>query len=329
MSLNLILALVFIGIGVAAGGLMIYQLVGNSNRSDVRHLMNPAVADEVLKTGVSRKSSDERVIQVDNEAMSAELKLLETQKKNRARKKGSLTLEERYAKAGMFAKSERDSFQRMKIIIALILGVILFLGISKLAGVELGLVMSLLGGFVGFSTVPSMILDSRTKQRDEEMMYYLPLVIEQISIGVSSSLDIGPCLGMVVKMADERGSHNPVTELIRHVQFYVKSGASLQEALVEVGELSGHTELNHTFVSLAQVAKHGGEITRQMQDLADAVSSQRETKIEERIRQLELKATGPVALVFVGFMIVLVVSLAIQVVDGLKKDLPQHKEEQV
>jgi hypothetical protein len=42
----------------------------------------------------------------------------------------------------------------------------------------------------------------------------LPLVIEQISIGVSSALDIGPCVTYVVEMADERGTHNAITELL-------------------------------------------------------------------------------------------------------------------
>ena len=114
-------------------------------------------------------------------------------------------------------------------------------------------------------------------------------------------------------MADERDSHNCVTELLRHVHFYVKSGASLEDALTEVGKLSGHTELKHAFMSLSQVAKHGGEITRQLQELADAVAGQRETRIEAKIKKLELAATGPVALVFVGFLIILVIGFGIQI----------------
>src|SRR5690606_32288561 len=132
----------------------------------------------------------------------------------------------------------------------------------------------------------------------------LPLVIEQVAIGVSSSLDIGPCLSRIVSMADERDSHNIVTELIRHAQFHVKSGVSLEEAINEIGKRSGHTELKHAFMSLAQVAKHGGEITKQLQELADSVASQRETQIEAKIKKLELEATAPVALVFFGFLII-------------------------
>jgi pilus assembly protein TadC len=143
-------------------------------------------------------------------------------------------------------------------------------------------------------------------------MFYLPLVIEQLVIGVSSSLDVGPCLKWIVAMADERDSHNPVTELLRYAQLYMKSGVSMEEALIEVGRLSGHTELKHVFMSLSQVAKHGGEIIRQLQELANAVAAQREARVEGKIRKLELKATGPVALVFASFMGILMVGLGTQ-----------------
>jgi len=97
------------------------------------------------------------------------------------------------------------------------------------------------------------------------------------------------------------------------VQYHVKSGTTMEEALKEMGRLSGSNELKHAFVSLSQVAKHGGEISRQLQELADAVSSQRETQIEAKIKKLELEATGPVALVFAGFMGILLIGFGLQI----------------
>jgi pilus assembly protein TadC len=114
-------------------------------------------------------------------------------------------------------------------------------------------------------------------------------------------------------MADERDSHNCVTELLRYTQHYIRSGVSLQDALVEVGKRSGHTELKHSFMSLAQVAKHGGEVTKQLQELADAVGNQREARIDEKIKKLELKATVPVAIVFFGFMMIILSGFGIQI----------------
>ena len=71
--------------------------------------------------------------------------------------------------------------------------------------------------------------------------------------------------------------------------------------------------VKHAFMALSQVAKHGGEITRQLQELADAVGNQRETKIEAKIKKLELEATAPVALVFLGFLVILLIGFGVQI----------------
>ena len=102
-------------------------------------------------------------------------------------------------------------------------------------------------------------------------------------------------------------------EWMRGARARPRTGLSLEEALKDIGTLSGHVELKHTFTALSQVAKFGGEVTRQLQELADAVSSQRETKIEAKIKKLELAATGPVALVFAGFMVSLLMGFGLQV----------------
>ncbi len=172
---------------------------------------------------------------------------------------------------------------------------------------------------LGFGAqIPRSYLKRAIQARDEEIMFYLPLVIEQLVIGVSSSLDVGPCIRWIVQMADERDSHNAVTELLRYAQQYMKAGASMEDALLLVARLSGHTELKHVFMSLSQVSKHGGEITKQLQELANAVASQREARIEGKIKKLELEATGPVGLVFIAFMATFLSSLALQITTAFK-----------
>ena len=147
-------------------------------------------------------------------------------------------------------------------------------------------------------------------------MYFLPLVIEQVAIGVSSALDIGPTISHIVETAESRDSHNPITELLTHVQRLVKSGLSLEESLVEVGEASGFSEVQHTFMFLSQCAKHGGELTSQLQELADSVSMQRQVMVEERITKLPVKATFPLAMVLAGFMGILLAGLISEMMLG-------------
>jgi Flp pilus assembly protein TadB len=218
--------------------------------------------------------------------------------------------------AGLFSEADRAAYtfwRRVSILVGS--------GIGILLGHFGGSLWMCIGGSLGLLIglqIPRSWLQRTIEHRAEEIMFYLPLVVEQLVIGVSSSLDIGPCIKWIVSMADERDSHNPVTELLRYAQQYMKSGTSLEEALLEVGNLAGHTELNHVFMSLSQVTKHGGEITRQLQELANAVAAQREARIEGTIRKLELAATGPVALVFVAFMAIFMAGLASQMTSLLQ-----------
>lgn len=225
------------------------------------------------------------------------------------------SLESLFYRAGIFDEKDKAAFNRKKVLYPLIFGII-----GAILGIHYGgyslFLMPTLGAYLGLK-FPGRILNKRIKERDEDILYYLPLVIEQLVVGVSSALDIGPCIAYVVDMAEKRGTHNPVTILLKQVQILVRFGASLDDALVDVGKQSGHNELKNSFLQLSQVTKHGGEITKQLQDLGTTVTRQREIIIDERIKRLELKATGPVFLVFAGHMAILLAFLFM----GLAKSL--------
>ena len=234
----------------------------------------------------------------------------------KAVKSSQLTIGEQMFQAGLFSEEQRLDFRRLQIVLPIGLGMAAG-GLGLATTDVLNTLLYVAVGAVVGSWLPLNRLSKWTRERNEEILFYLPLVIEQISIGVSSSLDIGPCLSRVVQMADERDSHNPVTELLRFAQGYIKSGVNLQDALNEVGRRSGNNEVLHAFKALAQVARYGGEISKQLQDLSESVSSNRENKVEETIKKLELSATGPVAMVFAGFLVILLLGFGTVVMGTL------------
>jgi Flp pilus assembly protein TadB len=284
-----------------------YQLFSSRGNADFRGLMSSGA--QFSESEMSDPAFIRQQLMSDDTGVAAEK--LKAKIRARAKKKKELSLEEKFFQAGLFSDGDKQTFTKQRSIFPIAGALLGFFLVWNMTDTQLGILGGLMGALCGLQ-LPTSILDRQILERHESLLYYLPLVIEQISIGVSSSLDIGPCLSRVVQMADERDTHNPVTELLRFTENYVKSGASLDEALGEVGIKSGSTELKHTFMSLSQVARHGGEVTRQLQELADAVGMQRETKVEEQIKKLELKATGPVALVFVGFMIILLIGFGVQ-----------------
>ncbi len=295
-SLTIIIAF-FLGLGALIPiGFILYSSLKARNQGSFVNQDAEAVA-RARKSKMSESESD---------------KLRKQLAKKNKPKKEVLTDEMKFFRAGLMTVEDRQTFYRLKVIgpivASIVLGGLLFL----LGDATLGILGLILGAGLGLQ-LPQSYIDRKIQARHEEIMYYLPLVIEQIVIGVSSSLDTGPCMQQVIDMADERGSHNAVTELLKHSQQLAKSGVYLEDAMNDVGSMSGHTELKLAFKSLAQVAKHGGEISKQLQELADTVSSQRETTIEGIIKKLELKATGPVGLVFFGFMVIFLSGLAAQV----------------
>jgi Flp pilus assembly protein TadB len=292
-------------LALASGAMFVYFFVMSRRQPNLRNLMGAAGSSDQGAYNRERRAA------LQDDPTGKEYERLKTERRHLKVKKPKLTQEERFFQAGLFSDQEKKEFLRTKLLAPFVTVPLAIVGTwgSSIDMVAGSLVLAIVIGL----QIPNSILDRKIKQRHEEIMFYLPLVIEQISIGVSSSLDIGPCLQRVVSMGDERDSHNVVTELIRHAQFFVKSGISLEDAMTEVGKLSGHVELKHAFMSLSQVAKHGGEISKQLQDLADAVGKQRESKIEEKIKKLELEATGPVALVFVGFIGTILIGFGIQI----------------
>ena len=288
-------------------GFFLYYWMSSRKDSNLQSLMRASRGENL------GSASEERGRLADDEE-GVEYQRIKQETKKRIKKNQEPTQEEKFFQAGMFSPKEQRDFKRLRILLPLIAAPGMAFAASYLGDsfTIYGLVIGILLGLY----LPEKILDRRVKLRNDEIMFFLPLVIEQVSIGVSSSLDIGPCLQRVVMMADERDSHNVVTEMLRHVEYHVRSGVSLEDALLEVGIRSGHTELKHAFMSLSQVAKHGGEISRQLQELADSVSGQRETQIEGKIKKLELQATGPVALVFLGFLVILFSGFFVQIKDA-------------
>lgn len=215
-------------------------------------------------------------------------------------------------RAGFFAARDKRRFAQFRVIAFIFSALFFPLAMHYLLGrMPLTIIGGVLGAFIGFA-LPMSWLEKQIRKREEDIMYYLPLVIEQVAIGVSSALDVGPCIAHIVKMAGERDSHNAVTEMFVHVEKLIRSGLNLEDALVEVGELNGVTEVKHAFMFLAQCAKHGGEVTRQLQELADAVSTTRQVQVEGKITALPVKATGPLAMVFAGFFALLFAGIVVR-----------------
>jgi len=283
---------IILGIIVLVGiGVVVYLLFegGNMKNKEVRGLMGSRQTEDV---SFEPDPNDDLSLKIE------EIKRRTGSARVRGQKREDTSV--KLFKAGYYSAADRKKYRTFQIIAAIAGGIILC-GLGGLAGSKLLILCCGVIGFLSGPVIPSILLDRKIARRQEEIMYFLPLVIEQVSIGVSSSLDIGPCISNIVTMANGRDSHNPITEMFLHVEKLIRSGLNLEDALTEVAEISGMVEIKHSFMFMGQCAKHGGEISKQLQDLADSVMVQRQVQVEGRIAALPVKATGPLAMVFAGY----------------------------
>lgn len=304
MQIFILLAMV---VGVAGLAAFAYVFLGGNaapaRQGDLRDLMGTS---PVLERTKKRHGVDPLDLDVD------------TFKKQTAKKnnKKAEDLPRKLFRAGYFAAADRERFNRNRFISLGIISIAIPGGLAYVgASAALIAVGVVLGVLVGYS-VPISMLERRIRRREDEIMYFLPLVIEQVSIGVSSALDVGPCIAQIITMAHERDSHNPVTEMFVHVEKLIRSGLNLEDGLTEVAEASGMSEVKHAFMFLAQCSKHGGELSKQLQELADSVMTQRQVQIEGKIASLPVKATGPLACVFAGFFALLFAGLLVRLLSA-------------
>jgi Flp pilus assembly protein TadB len=229
------------------------------------------------------------------------------------------SLSDKLFRAGYFTKEERERHERRQLMFPL---VGLFVGLILAVAVGGKMMFIIIAPILGFAIgwqLPDSLLNKAIQKRQDEVLYYLPLVIEQISIGVSSSLDIWPCISNILDMAKARNTLNPVTELFLYVEKLVGSGLQLQEALDEVAVACGISQVQMAFKFLGQCAEHGGEVSKQLQDLANAVMRERQTQIEGKIAALPVKATGPLFLVFAGFFILMLAGIFTRLLSSLSQ----------
>jgi tight adherence protein C len=304
MELPQILVLLLTLVAFAGAGAFVYVLRGSTGtrQMGMRGLMPSANPRPSAAPGY-----DDEVIDIDDIKRRAGTASAKTKTEDVTTK---------LFRAGFYSPLDRQRFYFWRMIIPC-LSVPLLFGLMFLMSkqVFISTIFGVAGVFIGYA-LPLSWLERKVRARQEETLYYLPLVIEQISIGVSSSLDIGPCISEVIRMAAERDKHNPITEMFVHVEKLMRSGLNLETALVDVGEVNGQTEVKHAFMFLAQCSKHGGEVSKQLQELADSVMVQRQVFIEGRIASLPVKATGPLAMVFAGFFALLFAGLMVKIMEA-------------
>ncbi|MCB0337951.1 MAG: type II secretion system F family protein [Bdellovibrionales bacterium] len=233
------------------------------------------------------------------------------------------------ASAGLISVGERRRHRLMTRLFPIGTAFICLFGIVVLRDPPVPALLAtiIMGLSIGY--VVSRVQFHRMRQnyvRDIE--FHLPLVMERLVMAVEAGLDILPAVSTVLEAetmdSKQTGmSLDPVTRLLKVVKSLTESGLSFERALRHIAERIECSALRHTFVHLAFAQKEGGELIMPLRELSDATQLYYQETIEENIARMPVKATLPLVCTFAGLIIFFLTSPIIQVLEMMKRTLPE------
>lgn len=157
------------------------------------------------------------------------------------------------------------------------------------------------------------IKSSKKEHNPKEFDFFLPLVIERITMGVQAGLDIVPAMRMACEIGNDSQKRDPVLKLLSNVINLIDAGQSVEEALQAVSDESNSIPVRHAFTHMVLAYRDGGGLAGPLQELADATHLSYQETIDEEISRLPARATLPLLMTFVGLIISLLTSPIMQI----------------
>ena len=218
-------------------------------------------------------------------------------------------------RAGLLTRREQQDFRRtQKIIIGMVAGAAL--GAAALLGASLQTILvpvaplSLAIGYI----ISRYGLKLRAARFQDELTFYLPVVMERIVMAVESGLDILPALRVLLDLSERAETPaDPVTRLLGVAHQMTESGLPFDKALDEISDRAGAMGLRHAFVHLGLAQKEGGEIVTPLRELSDATQLYYQETVELEIAKMPVKATIPLVLTFAGLIIFFITTPMVQI----------------
>jgi tight adherence protein C len=174
----------------------------------------------------------------------------------------------------------------VKILAAIVFGIIAFLLISLIAGFAGGLFFGLIGLVIGFMG-PEFWLGRKIKARGLAMVLQLPDALDLLTISVEAGLGFDAALAKVVEKMD-----GPLVNEFRQALAEVRMGRTRREALRDVASRADAQPISNFIGAIVQAEQLGVPIAKVLQ-----IQSQ-QLRIERRQRAEEAAAKAPVKMLF-------------------------------
>ncbi|MGH7558602.1 MAG: type II secretion system F family protein [Gemmatimonadota bacterium] len=189
--------------------------------------------------------------------------------------------------------------------------------LTSLSGVRpIGmLLMTGMGALTGW-LLPLYVLRRRTRQRSRIIQLSLPDMLDMMVVCVEAGLGLNQAMQRV---AEELGTMSPeLSEELQLTNLEIQTGTPREEALRNLADRSGSTDLKSLVGMLIQTDRFGTSIARALRVHSRALRTKRRQRAEEQAAKTTIKLIFPLVLfIFPALMVVILVPAILHIVRSL------------
>ena len=220
--------------------------------------------------------------------------------------------EERLQKAGYPGGLRGADWIGVKLLVAIVAGIAVFLVGLLLGGFVLGVLFAAVGGAFGF-IIPEYWLSKRVAKRSTEMVLQLPDALDLLTISVEAGLGFDAALSKVVEKMS-----GPLVDEFRQALAEVRMGRARRDALRDIVARSESRPIANFIGAIVQAEQLGVPIAKVLQIQSQQLRIERRQRAEEAAAKAPIKMLFPmVGCIFPTIFIVILGPAVVTVVRGV------------
>jgi len=145
-----------------------------------------------------------------------------------------------------------------------------------------------LGGYIG----PNFMLEKRIKKRQTILRLALPDALDLMVIAVEAGLGLDQAITYVA--TELRNAHAELTDEFMQVNLEIRAGKRRSDALRNLGERTGESELRKLTAILIQNDRFGTSVAESLRQHSDYMRVRRRQDAEERAAKVGVKLVFPI-----------------------------------
>jgi tight adherence protein C len=165
----------------------------------------------------------------------------------------------------------------------------------------LAVVIPIAAGFLGFYA-PSLYLDNLVANRHDRIRMSLPDALDLMVVSVEAGLGLDQAIQYVAK--ELINTHPDISEELQLVNLEIRAGKRRVEALRNLAERTGETELRKLVAILVQTERFGTSIADSLRTHSDFMRVRRRQEAEERANKVGVKLVFPIFFFILPSMLV-------------------------